>query len=101
MIKAFSILLAAFFMLLAIPLMIGLSGGLFGLAVGLIGGLFGLVFGVFGAIIGVIAWIFKTLFHVFFGWNLGFDHHHWLHFNGYLFGALLIFILVVALKKKK
>ena len=101
MIKALSILVVAFFMLLAIPLLIGLGGGLFGLAIGLIGGLFGLIFGIFGAVVGVIAWIFKSIFHVFFGWHSGFGHHHWFHFNGYLFAAILILIFVVVLNKKK
>ncbi len=101
MVKAFSILMVAFFMLLAIPLMIGLGGGLFGLAIGLVGGLFGLLFGLFGAIIGVIAWIFKTIFHILFGWHMGFGHHHWFHFNGYVFAAVIVLVFVIALKRKK
>ena len=101
MVKAFSFLVVAFFLLLTVPLMIGLGGGLFGLAIGLIGGLFGLLFGLLGAIIGAIAWIFKSILHLLFGWHLGLGHHHWFHFNGYIFAAILILILVVALKKKK
>jgi len=93
-------LLVAFLLLLTIPLFIGLGGGLFGVAIGLIGGLIGLLFGLFGAIIGVIAWIFKSIFHLLFGWHMGFGHHHWFHFNGYLFAALLILIFVIALRKK-
>jgi len=101
MVKAFSFLLVAFFLLLALPLAIGLGGGLFGLAIGLIGGLIGLLFGIFGAIIGAIAWIFKTIFHLLFGWHMGFGHHHWFHFNGYIFAAIIVVIIAVALNKKK
>jgi hypothetical protein len=100
MVKAFSMLLVAFLLLLTIPLFIGLGGGLFGVAFGLIGGLIGLLFGLFGAIIGVIAWIFKSIFHLLFGWHMGFGHYHWFHFNGYLFVALLILIFALALRKK-
>jgi hypothetical protein len=94
-------LLIAFIALLALPLAIGLGGGLFGLAIGLIGGLVGLLFGIFGAIIGAIAWIFKSIFHLLFGWHTDFGHHHWFHFNGYLFAAIIILILAVTLNKKK
>src|SRR5882757_8383904 len=97
MVKAFSFLVVAFLLLLSLPLMIGLGGGLFGLAIGLIGGLFGLLFGLLGAIIGAIAWIFKSIFHLIFGWHLGFGHHHWFHFNGYVLVAIVILILAVAL----
>src|SRR6185369_8948071 len=102
MIKAFSFLIVAFVLLLALPLAIGLGGGLFGLAIGLIGGLIGLLFGIFGAIIGAIAWIFKSIFHLLFGWHMGFDHHHhWFHFNGCIFAVIIILILAVALNRKK
>jgi len=101
MIKAFSFLLVAFVLLLVLPLAIGLGGGLFGLAIGLVGGLIGLLFGIFGAIIGAIAWIFKTIFHLLFGWHMGFGHHHWFHFNGYIFAAIIVVIIAVALNKKK
>ena len=101
MIKAFSFLLVAFILLLTLPLAIGLGGGLFGLVIGLIGGLIGLLFGIFGAIIGAIAWIFKTIFHLLFGWHTGYDHPHWFHFNGCIFTAIIILILVVALHKRK
>ncbi len=100
MIKAFSLLIIGFIALLAIPICIGLAGGLFGLVFGLIGGVIGLIAGLFGAVIGGIAWIFRSIFHVFFGWGFG-HHEHWFHFNGYLFAALLILILAVALKRKK
>ena len=101
MVKAFSFLLVACFLLLALPLAIGLGGGLFGLAIGLIGGLIGLLFGIFGAIIGAIAWILKTIFHLLFGWHMGFGHHHWFHFNGYLVAAIIILIFAVAHRRKK
>jgi hypothetical protein len=101
MVKAFSFLLVGFFLLLTLPLMIGLGAGFFGVVIGLIGGLFGLFFGLFGAILGAIAWIFKSVFHLLFGWHLGFGHHHWFHFNGYVFAAIVILILAIALKRKK
>jgi hypothetical protein len=101
MVKAFSFLVVAFILLLTLPLAIGLGGGLFGLAIGLIGGLIGLLFGIFGAIIGAIAWIFKTIFHLLFGWHMGLGHHHWFHFNGYIFTAIIILIFAVALNRKK
>jgi hypothetical protein len=101
MVKAISFLLVTFLLLLALPLMIGLGAGLFGLVIGLIGGLFGVFFGLFGAILGAIVWIFKSIFHLLFGWHLGFGHHHWFHFNGYIFAAILILLLAVALRKKK
>jgi hypothetical protein len=102
MIKAFSFLLVAFILLLTLPIAIGLGGGLFGLIIGLIGGLIGLLFGILGAIIGAIAWIFKSIFHLLFGWHTGFDHHyHWFHFNGCIFTAIIILILIVAFSKRK
>jgi hypothetical protein len=100
MVKAFSFLFVAFLLLLTLPLMIGLGGGLFGLAFGLIGGLIGLIFGLFGAIVGAIAWIFKSIFHLLFGWHAGFGHHHWFHFNGYVVAAILVLIFVAALRGK-
>jgi len=100
-VKAFSFLLVVFILLLTLPLAIGLGGGLFGLAIGLIGGLIGLLFGILGAIIGAIAWVFKSIFHLFFGWHTDFGHHHWFHLNGYIFAAIIILILAVALNKRK
>ena len=101
MVKAFSFLLVGFILLLTLPLMIGLGAGFFGLALGLIGGLFGLLFGLFGAVVGAIAWVFKSIFHLLFGWHLGFGHHHWFHFNGYLVAAIIILIFAVAHRRKK
>ncbi len=101
MVKAFSFLLVGFFLILTIPLIIGLGAGFFGLAIGLIGGLFGILFGLLGAIIGAIAWVFKSMFHLLFGWHLGFGHHHGFHPNGYILAAIIILILAVVLNKKK
>lgn len=101
MVKAFSFLLIGFFLILTIPLVIGLGAGFFELAIGLIGGLFGLLFGLLGAIVGAIAWVFKSIFHLLFGWHVGFGHHHWFHPNGYIFAAIIILILAVLLNKKK
>ena len=100
MVRSFSIVLIAIVLLLTLPLWFGLGGGLIGLAFGLIGGLLGLIFGLFGAIIGAIAWIFKALFHLLFGWHHESGFQYGFHFNGYVFAALLILILVIASKKK-
>jgi hypothetical protein len=101
MVKALSILAAAFFVLLAGPLIIGLGGGLLGFIIGLVGGLFGLIVGLLGAAIGAIAWVFRSIFHIFFGWHTGLGHHHWFHVNGYVCAAIIILVLVIALNKKK
>ncbi|HLZ15897.1 MAG TPA: hypothetical protein VKQ08_02610 [Cyclobacteriaceae bacterium] len=99
MARPLSIVLVAFLLLLTLPLWLGLGGGLIGLTFGLIGGLIGLLFGLIGAFIGAIAWVFKGIFHLLFGWHHGFGFHPF-HFNGYLFTAVLIVILVIALKRK-
>jgi hypothetical protein len=104
MARSLSILIIAFFLLLTLPLMIGIGGGLFGLAIGLVGGLIGIFFGLIGAVIGVIAWIFKTIFHILFGWSSGFDFfdfHPWFHFHGYFIAILLVLLFVVISKSKK
>ncbi len=101
MARSISIVLVAFVLLLTLPLWLGLGGGLIGLTFGLIGGLIGLIFGLFGAIIGAIAWIFKSIFHLLFGWHWGYSFHPWFHFNGYVFAAIIILILAVALNRRK
>jgi hypothetical protein len=98
MVRSFSILLIAFALLLTMPLWLGIGGGLIGLTFGLVGGIIGIIFGLFGAIIGAIAWVFKTIFHLLFGWGFGF--HHGFHWNGYAWLALLVLILVVASRRK-
>lgn len=98
MIKAFSLLLIAFMALLAIPICIGLAGGMFGLIFGLIGGVIGLIAGLFGAVIGVMAWIFKSIFHLLFGWHWGFGFHPF-HWNG--FWIILLIIVIVAISQRK
>lgn len=98
MIKAFSILIVGFLLLLTIPICFGVGAGLIGLIFGLIGGLIGLVAGLIGAVFGGIAWIFKSIFHLFFGW--GHSDFGSFHFNGFLVAALIITLLVVATRKK-
>jgi len=98
MVKGCSFLVFGFLLLLALPICIGIGGGIFGMIVGLIGGAFGLIFGAIGAIIGFIAHIFSGIMHALFGWN----HHgfHPWHFNGFVFLALIVLIFVVATRKK-
>ena len=100
MARSLSILFVAFVLLITLPLWLGLGAGLIGLTFGIVGALIGVIFGLFGAIIGGIAWIFKTLFHVLFGWHLGFGFHPWFHFNGWVVAAFLILILAIAAKRK-
>jgi hypothetical protein len=101
MIKAFSFLFIGFFLLLAVPLCIGVAGGVFGLVVAVIGGIIGLFFGLIGFIFKSIAWIFSSIMHVLFGWHSDFGFHpwHW-HFNGYLLAALVILIIAISQRTK-
>lgn len=103
MIKAFSFLFIGFLLLLAVPLCIGVAGGVFGLIVGIIGGVIGLIFGVIGIVIKSIAWVFSSIMHVLFGWHwhsdFGFHPWHW-HFNGYALAALVILIIAISQRKK-
>ncbi len=98
--KSISILLVAFILVCTLPVWLVIGGGLIGLAFGLLGGLIGILFGLIGAIIGGIAWVFKTIFHLLFGWGWDFDFNPGVGFNGYIFAALLILVLAVASKKK-
>lgn len=98
MIKAFSLLIIGFILLMAIPICIGIAGGFFGLIMGLIGGIIGFVFATIGALFSGIAWIFSGLFHLLFGWT---GHHHGFHFNGYLIAAIIIAVIALSTHKKK
>ncbi len=101
MVKAFSFLLIGFFLILTIPLVIGLGAGFFGLAIGLIGGLIGHHFGLLRSIVGAIASDFKSIYNLLYGWHVGLCHHHCFNHNGYIFAAIIILILAVLLNKKK
>lgn len=100
MVKAFSFFVIAFALLLAIPICLGVAGGIFGLAVGLLGGIVGVFFGLIGAVIGCIAWIIKGFFHLLFGWHFSVGFHPF-HFNGYAVAAIIILLFVVASKRRK
>ena len=101
MIKAFSFLFIGFLLLLAVPLCIGIAGGVFGLVFGVIGGIIGLVFGFIGLIFKSIAWVFSSIMHMLFGWHSDFGCHpgHW-HFNGYVLAALIVLIFAISQRKK-
>ncbi len=101
MIKGCLFLFAGVLALLAIPICLGLAGGLFGLVFGLIGGAIGLVAGLFGAVIGAIAWIVKGIFHLLFGWHWGFGFHPWGHGGGFWVVLLILVILAVSIQRKK
>ena len=98
MVKGCSFLVFGFLLLLAMPICIGIGGGIFGMIFGIIGGVFGMVFGIIGAIFGFIADIFGGIMHALFGWHHH-DFHPW-HFNGLGFLAIIILICVVASRKK-
>jgi hypothetical protein len=100
MVRSISIVLVAFVLLLTLPLCLGIGGGLIGLTFGLLGGIIGILFGLFGVILGGIAWIFKAVFHLLFGWHLGHGFHSF-HFNGYVFIAIVLLILLIASKNRK
>jgi hypothetical protein len=102
MIKGCSVLVIGFFLLLSIPICIGIGGGVFGLLIGLIGGAVGVVFGIIGAVIGVIVEVFSGITHLLFGWGHHHSFHpwHW-HFNGLIILSLIALIFVVATRTKK
>ncbi len=103
MVKAFSFLLVAFILLLALPLAIGLGGGLFGLAIGFDRWPHRAHLWNFWS----NNWRFRLDFSkpssIFYSdgtWALTI-YHHWFHFNGSIFAAIVILILAVALNKRK
>ncbi|MGC4020608.1 MAG: hypothetical protein QM734_01020 [Cyclobacteriaceae bacterium] len=96
MLKGCAFLIFGFFLIILIPVTIGIIGGAFGLVVGLLGGIFGIIMGIIGAIFGGIAWIFKGIFHLLFGWT-----HFGFHCNGFILTALIIAIIIVAFNRRK
>lgn len=101
MVKGCSFLIVGFLLLVSLPIVIGLGGGIFGLIFGLIGGAIGLVFGIIGAVIGVIAKVFGGIMHALFGWHdHGFHPFHW-HFNGFLILAIIVLIFALSTRNKK
>jgi len=101
MIKAFSFLFIGFLLLLAVPLCIGIAGGVFGLIVGIIGGVIGLIFGAIGIVIKSIAWVFSSIMHMLFGWHSDWGFHPWhFHFNIYAVAVIVILIFAISQRKK-
>ena len=97
-----SSLFIAIILIFTFPLWFGFGMGLFGLIFGLIGGAIGIVAGVFGAVIGVIAGVFGAIFHGIFGWSHGWHNSFpGVHFNGYVFLALIILAALVISKRNK
>ena len=96
MLKGCAFFIVGIFLLIMIPVGIGVIGGVFGLLVGIVGGVFGIIAGIFGAILGCAAWIFKGLFHLLFGWN-----HFGFHCNGFLLTALVVLVIALAINRKK
>lgn len=100
MVKGCSFIIVGFLLLISVPIVIGIGGGIFGLIVGLIGGAIGLVFGIIGAVFGAIADVFGGIMHGLFGWH----HHgfpfHW-HFNGFLILAIIVLIFALSTRNKK
>lgn len=66
--KPLTTLLLVFALILAMPIFIGIVGGLFGAMMGVFGAAIGIVAGVFGAVFGAIGAVFGALFGG--GWNL-------------------------------
>lgn len=67
--KPLTTLILIFALILAMPILIGIVGGLFGTMMGLFGTVFGIIAGVFGAVFGTIGSVIGGLFGA--GWNLG------------------------------
>ncbi|MDL5048543.1 hypothetical protein QQ054_21245 [Oscillatoria amoena NRMC-F 0135] len=61
MAKALSTLFILFLLIITLPVLIGLGGGLIGAGIGIVGAFFGIVFGIFGAIVGVIGSILGAI----------------------------------------
>jgi len=66
--KPLTTLLLIFALILAIPVFMGIVGGLFGAVIGVFGAIFGIISGVFGAVFGAIGAGFGALFGG--AWNL-------------------------------
>ena len=66
--KPLTTLILIFAFILAIPILIGVVGGLFGAFMGVVGAVFGVIAGIFGGVFGVMGSVFGALFGG--GWNL-------------------------------
>lgn len=60
--KPLTTLVLIFALILAIPVLMGIVGGLFGAVMGVFGAIFGIISGVFGAVFGAIGTVFGALF---------------------------------------
>ncbi|MBS1557868.1 MAG: hypothetical protein JST69_03995 [Bacteroidetes bacterium] len=93
MIKGCAFVLVGLMLLMAVPVCMGLAGGLLGMVAGIIGGIFGMLAGLLGALFGIIGALLKGFFHLIFGWSWAdafsgsSDNHFW---------VVLIIVVVVA-----
>jgi hypothetical protein len=68
--KALSTLIIVLVIFFALPMFIGIAGGLFGIVMGIFGAIVGAVAGVIGAFVGAIGSIFSWSFGGLFGCGL-------------------------------
>ncbi|MBS1491499.1 MAG: hypothetical protein JSS93_13320 [Bacteroidetes bacterium] len=99
MIKGCAFVLVGLMLLAAVPVCMGLAGGLLGMVAGIMGGIFGILAGLLGALLGIIGALLKGIFHLIFGWgwadgfSCSYDNQFWV--------ALIIVVVVVLAFKNK
>lgn len=100
MVKGCAFLFMGLMLIMALPVCLGLAGGLFGMIIGLVGGLFGIIAGIFGAVIGIVGAIIKGFFHLLFGWGVDYDGMTCSGGSGLWVVVIVLVVVTLAFRQK-